>query len=123
MSKYSSYIVCGDHISEVREFLAQFFNETKGDFNHEGWSTFEMPNGIFSVNLMIGKEQPLTQNMTYEIYVDTEEELEELAKKYRKEIKSFIATEAKSKYKYHYINIFGPEGICKMEISYSEMLK
>ena len=42
-------------------------------------------------------DQPMTQNMTFEIYCDSKEELEKYAK-YKCEIESFVATETATIY-------------------------
>ena len=112
--------VCKEHIEEVKDFLSKFFEEERGRYNHPGWVTFKVPNSDFLVNLMRGKDQPMTQNMTFEIYLDSKEELENYAKKHGVEVKSFLATETESKYRYHYVEFFGPENICKVEVNYSE---
>ena len=59
---YSLYLVCKEHVEEVRTFLSQFFTETTGPYNYEHWVSFETPDG-FSVNLMEGTDQPITQNV------------------------------------------------------------
>ena len=120
MTQYGSYLVCKEYIKEVKEFLSMFFEEKKGRYNHDGWITFEIPNTKFIVNLMKGKDQPMTQNMTFEIGVKSMEELQEYAKKHNSKIYDFIATETVNNYRYNYIEIFGPQNICKIEISYSE---
>jgi len=67
---------------------------------------------------MKGKDQIMTQNMTFEISCKSLKELEKFAKKFNCKIDSFIATETNHKYRYHYIEIFGPKNICKIEINY-----
>jgi len=120
MSKFGSYLVCKKYIEEVREFLLMFFEEEHGRYNHSGWGTFKVPGTDFSVNIMSGDDQKLTQNMTFEIDCNSKKELEDFAKKYNCEIYDFLATEAAKRYRYYYIEVLGPQNICKMEISYSE---
>ena len=122
MNQYGSYLVCKEHLDEVKDFLGQFYEEKKGKYNHDGWITFVVPGTTFHVNLMRGKDQDMTQNMTFEMGCDSLEELEQYAKKYGKTIDSFVATETDNKYRYHYIEIWAPKNICKMEISYSQAL-
>ena len=118
MAKYKScYLVCKEHINEVKIFLSQFFKEKKGRYGHAGWITFNY-NSKFIINLMKGKDQPITQNITFEISCKSLKELEKFAKKFNRKINSFIATETVNKYRYHYIEIFGPRNICKLEINY-----
>jgi hypothetical protein len=123
MNKYSSYLVCKEHLKDVKKFLNQFFEELKGKYNYEGWVTFKIPETGFIVNLMNGCEQKLTQNMTFEISVSSIWELKKYAKRYDCKIDSFLCTETKQKYNYHYIEILGPEEICKVEINFVESLK
>jgi len=119
--QYGSYLCCKDHIEEVRNFLGKFFEESKDRYNHSGWITFKTPGG-FLINLMRGKGQEMTKNMTFEIYCQSLEELKKYAKKFNQEIQSFNTTESLSPYKYNFIEIYGPQNICKVEISYSEDL-
>lgn len=123
MSKFRSYLVCKDHLEEVRDFLKDFFFEDNGRYNHSGWVTLLVPETSFQVNLMRGHKQPLTQNMTFEIYLDSLENLQRYADKHGCQIESFFATETAQHYRYYYIEIQGPASICKMEISYSEDLE
>jgi len=120
---YSSYLVCKEHINEVKEFFSQFFEELKGKYNYEGWITFKIPKTDFIVNLMNGYDQNLTQNMTFEISVASLEELEKYAKKYNCKIDSFPCIESEQNYTYYYIEIFGPKNICKIEVSHLEDIK
>ena len=120
MAEYkSSYLVCKNNISEVKEFLSKFFKERKGKYNHAGWITFEF-NPEFTISLMKGKDQPMTQNMTFEISCKSLKELEKFAKEFNCKIDSFVATETAHNYRYHYIEILGPANICKVEINYCE---
>jgi len=120
MAEYkSSYLVCKNHITEVKDFLSKFFKERKGKYNHAGWITFGF-NPRFTISLMKGKDQPMTQNMTFEISCKSLKELEKFAQKFNCKIDSFIATETIHKYRYNYIEIFGPANICKVEINYCE---
>lgn len=123
MKYNSSYLVCREHINEVKDFLDQFYEEEKGKHNHDGWITFIVSGTDFMINLMKGVDQEMTQNMTFEITCDSLEQLEEFAKKFNTKIKSFVATEIKENYKYHYIEILGPQNICKIEMNYMEGTK
>jgi|GEM_PF-2395975 len=120
MKYHSSYLVCKDHIMEVKDFLSQFFPEEKDKYDHDGWITFKFPETGYQVNLMKGVEQDITQNITFEIACDSLEELEKMAEKYNTKVDSFLTTETANPYRYHYIEIAGPAGICKVEISYCE---
>jgi len=116
----SSYLVCKEHIQEVKKFLSQFFQEEKTPFSYESWITFTVPDTNFRVNLMEGNDQDVTQNMTFEITCNTLEQLKELSKKYNTKIEDFIATETENPYRYYYIEIPGPKNICKIEINFIE---
>lgn len=116
--QYSSYLICHDQVKEVKNFLMDFFEETVGEYNHENWVTLKIPNSDFSINLMKGSNQAMTQNMVFEIYCDSMEQLQEFAKKYNTDIKSFLVTEVKNTYTYNYLQISGPKDICKIEFSY-----
>jgi hypothetical protein len=120
MIKYGSYLVCKNNVAEVRKFLGQFFEERKGKYNHNAWVTFVVSDDDFLINLMRGDDQPMTQNMTFEIDCDSLDELQTHAQKHGCMVQNFLATGAPQKYRYHYIEIFGPKNICKVEISYSE---
>lgn len=120
MKHGTSYLVCKEHIHEVKEFLAQFFEEENSKWNHDGWITFMVPGTGFKVSLMKGGDQEITQNMTFEINCESLEELEEQAKKFNTEVDSFMATETSHPYRYYYIEIYGPAGICKIEMNYIE---
>jgi len=122
-NKSGCYLVCKEHINEIKEFLSQFFDEVKGEYNFSGWITFKTPNSDFIINLMKGKNQELTQNMTFEIYFWTKKELEKFAKEHNCRIKSFEATGSSQRYRYNYVEILGPKNICKIEASYSEDIK
>jgi len=114
-------MVCKEHINAVKEFLKQFYTEKKMKCSHTTWVTFEISPG-FELNLTERKDQPMTQNMTFEITCETYEELENLAKRFNTKIKSYLCDETTHPYKYYYIDVFGPEGICKVEIHYVEWL-
>ena len=123
MAKYnSSYLVCHEHVDEVKKFLSKFFKESKGRYNHKNWITFKLPKTDFTINLMKGCDQPLTQHMVFEILCNSMEELKTFAKKNNCKIDSFTATETGKPYRYHYIQIPGPKNICKIEINFTEEL-
>ncbi len=120
MTKNGLYLVCKEHVQETRAFLSQFFEESMDEYNHSKWITFKTPEK-FLINLMEGTNQQMSQNVTFEIYCESLEELRKYAGKYNvTKIKSIIATQTQDKYKYNYIEILGPQNICKLEISYSE---
>ena len=123
MAKYGSYLVCKEHVQEVKDFLSQFFEERKDKYNHDNWVTFLLPSTNFQVNLMKGMDQSMTQNMTFEIYCESMDKLKEFATRYQCEINSFVATETSQPYTYHYIEINEPHGICKVEVNYCEDIK
>lgn len=123
MTKTGLYLVCKEHLQETKVFLSQFFNESINEYNHSKWVTFKTPEK-FLINLMEGAGQQMSQNVTFEIYCKSLEEFREYAKKYNvTEIKSFVTTQAQNKYKYNYIEILGPQNICKFEISWSEVVQ
>lgn len=120
MKYNSSYLVCRDHVMEVKDFLSQFFPEEKDKYSHDGWITFKFPETGYQANLMKGAGQDITQNMTFEIACDSLEELEKVAEKYNTKVDSFLATETANPYRYYYIEVPGPANICKIEINYCE---
>ena len=122
MTTYGSILICNDHINEVREFLKQFFDEHSDGYNYEIWRTFIVPGG-FRINLLVDNEQLITQNMTFEIYCESLDELKSLADKYKQDIESFPSEDSPQTYTYYYFTVRGPESICKLEISYSEDTK
>jgi hypothetical protein len=67
---------------------------------------------------MQGEDQPLTQNMTFEIGVKSLTDLEAYAKTFDCKIDDFLCDETEYVYRYYYIEIPGPGNICKVEISY-----
>lgn len=120
MAKHGSYLVCKKHIGEVEKFLGQFFEKVEDRYTHDEWITFKVPGSNFLVNLMNGDDQEMTKNITFEIYCDSLDELQKLAQKYSAQIKSFVSTKSATQYRYHYIEIVGPEDICKIEANYTE---
>ena len=122
MYKMTSYIVCHENINKVRNFLRKFFEEKADRYNHAEWITFRIPNTSFTLNLMNGQDQLLTQNYTMEIQCSSLKELEKLAFKHKKKIHKFKATKAQKDYMYNFITVNGPCGICKVDASFSEDL-
>ncbi len=122
MAKYGSYLVCNEYIDEVHSFLKQFFKERIDGYTFEGWSTFEVPDSSFLINLMKDGGQPLTKNMTFEIYCQSMKELEKIAENHGATIENFVSKKSAQHYKYYYIEIFGPQGICKIEVNFTENL-
>ncbi|MEX0652356.1 MAG: hypothetical protein WD153_02740 [Candidatus Paceibacterota bacterium] len=106
----------------MKIFLGRFFEEEIGNYNHQKWVTFQVPHGGFLINLMEGKDQPLTQNLSIEVYCDSLEQLQEFAKTHNTKIYNFTAEQSSKRYQHHYIEIAGPQEICKLEISFSEDL-
>lgn len=123
MVKHGSYLVCKEYLKEVKEFLLQFFKEELGQYSHENWVTLIVPDTNFKVNLMKGNDQPITQNMTFEIYCESFEELKFYSHKFNKPIEKFLVTEVVPNYFYNYIEIPGPYNICKVEVNYCENIK
>jgi len=119
-AKFGCYLVCKEHINEVEKFLKQFFKEEKDNYQSGQWVTFQPKNSDFKINLMKGEDQELTQNMTFEIYFNSIDELRNFAKKHKCKIESFKVTNTKQKYIYNYIEILGPNNICKIEANYCE---
>lgn len=121
--KAGLYLVCHDSVNLVKDFLQNFFPEEETDFNHEGWITFQVPESDFKINLMNGSSQELqkTQGVALEIYYDSLSELQEFANKHTVEIRSFNSSKASIQYTYHYCTIPGPDNICFIEVSYSEV--
>lgn len=117
--KYSSYIVCNEHIAQVSDFLEQFFEKLTTEYNFEGWLTFKIGNTTFTLNLMSDRDLPLTQNMTLELYCDSLDELKNLAEKHGVKTQSIEGTKALQHYTYHFAEIKGPHNICNVELSYT----
>jgi len=120
--KYTQYINCQEHLEEVKTFLSQFFEEEKGRYNHSKWVTFKIPGTKVNVNLMVDEDQPITQNITFERECDSMEELKQLSKQHKQEIQSFKVTKTKKPYMFYYIEIWGPNKIVKIDMSYEEDL-
>ncbi|MFH1473240.1 MAG: hypothetical protein ABIF06_02430 [bacterium] len=120
MSKYDAYLVCNEHISEVKDFLARFFKEKKDEYNHDGSVTFVVPESNFQINLMKGHSQPLTQNVTFEMGSESRDMLERFAKKNNTEIKIFVVSETEQPYVYNYVEVPGPYNICIIKAFYCE---
>jgi len=123
MTKYGSYLVCKEHVQEVKDFLSQFFEERKDQYSHDNWVTFLITDTNFQINLMKGSDQPITQNVTFEIYCESMDKLKEFAARYHCKVESFVATETAQPYTYYYIEVNGPYGICKIEVNYCEYVK
>lgn len=122
MATVSTYLVCKNRIQETRMFLKDFFEEEVGRFNHTEWITFKIPHSNFTINLMKGENQPQTQNITFELNCTSMDELKQYATKYDKEIRNFLAEQTGKPYRFHYIEILGPNDICKIDVSYCEEL-
>lgn len=121
--KFGCYLVCKEYINEVKKFLKQFFEEEKDGYESPQWITFHPKDSNFKINIMKGENQILTQNMTFEIYFNSMNELKNFAKKHKRKIKSFKVTDTKQKYIYNYAEINGPRKICKIEANYCEDIK
>ena len=120
-NRMTSYLVCHDKVSAVRDFLSQFLVEERGDYNHSEWITFKIPNSEFLLNLMAGNQQPLTQNFTLEIQCESLQALRKLASEKGKKLNSFAVTKTAKPYTFHYISLAGPADICKVEANFSEL--
>ncbi|MHB0978266.1 MAG: hypothetical protein ACYC1K_02590 [Minisyncoccota bacterium] len=118
MSKYDAYLVCNEHLSEVKDFLTQFFKEKTGEHNEDESVTLFAPEGNFQINLMKSQSQPLTQNVTFELGSESEYALESFAKKNNTEIKTFLVSEAQKLRAYNYVEVPGPYNICKIKVFY-----
>ncbi len=118
MSKYDAYLVCNEHISEVKDFLARFFKEKKDEHNPDGSVTLIVPESNFQINLMKGHNQPLTQNVTFEIIFESIKGLEWFAKKNNTEIKRFLIAKAETPHVYNCVEVSGPYDICKIKAVY-----
>jgi len=117
---YSFYLVCHDYIEEVRSFLGNFFQETRGPYNYEHWVTFEVRGANLHFDLMDGKDQMLSQNIVFQLNAKTLDQLHRYAQKYRQPVQSFHCDETKQPYDYHYVFVPGPHDICSVEISVVE---
>ena len=120
MRKFTSYLVCHDHINQVRDFLKQFLEEEIGKYNHSEWITFNIPNSDMVLNLMKGDSQPLSQNFTFETSCRDMDELNALAKKYHVKVETFRVTKTEKPYTFNFIEVPGPAGICKFEANFCE---
>ena len=118
MSKYDAYLICNDHISEVKDFLAKFFEEKKDEHNSDNSVTFAVPESNFRINLMVGHNQPLTQNVTFEMGTNSLDWLEKFAEKNNTEIKIFMVAGSQQPQMYKYVEVSGPYDICKIKIFY-----
>lgn len=116
MVKHTAYLVCHEHVDEVKEFLAQFFEEELSKYSHANWVTFDISG--FKLNLMKGLKQQMTQNFVLEIECDGKKEIEEYARKYGKEVEHFTVKEVEPNYEFYYIEIPGPHGIVNVDVSY-----
>tara|TARA_B100000745_G_scaffold300375_1_gene254084 strand:+ start:4456 stop:4821 length:366 start_codon:yes stop_codon:yes gene_type:complete len=116
------YLVCKDNLTEVSEFLSQFFERIENEYTHASWVTFKSSDSAFLVNLMSGSDQKQTKNITFEIYCDSLKSLQKLTEGHGSEIQNFTSTKSKQRYQYYYTEIQGPNQICKIEASYSENL-
>jgi hypothetical protein len=123
MSKYDAYLICNDHISEVKNFLINFFEEKKDEDNHDGSVTLIVPESTFKINLMKGHNQPLTQNVTFETNLESKDALEWFAKKNNTEIKMFLISGAEQPCVYNYVEIPGPYNICKIKVFYYDGMR
>ena len=119
INSFSSYLVCKEHVDAVKSFLSDFYPETVNQHNHSAWVTFCIPGTGFTFNLMKGgDDQEMTKNLVFELAVDSMDKLKEFAEKYDTEVKSFVVTETKTPYTYNYVDIVGPQGICKVEVHF-----
>lgn len=118
--KYGCYLICHEHIQAVDAFLQSFFRKRETGYNFASWITFEVPDANFTVNLMKGDDEPLTQHLTFEVYCASLTELETLSRKYEVEIHKFRSNSSPQKYYYHFAEIPGPATICKIELNYIE---
>lgn len=118
MSKYDASLICNDHISEVKDFLAKFFKEEKDEHNADNSVTFVVPESNFRISLMVDHNQPLTKNVTFEMGSNSRSMLETFAQKNNTEIKTFMTKEDGQSYMYNFVEVPGPYDICKIKILY-----
>ncbi len=116
MNKYDAYLVCNDHMGEVKHFLARFFTEKKDEHSSDSSVTFVPPDGDFQINLIRDHKQPITQNVTFETRFKSSGVLERFAKENNTEVEIFLVTEAGQSAVYNYVEIVGPHNICKVKV-------
>lgn len=116
MNKYDAYLVCNDHIGEVKDFLTRFFKEKKDEQSGENSVTLVPPDGDFTINLIRDHKQPITQNVTFETRFKSSDALERFAKENNVEVEIFLVTEAGQSAVYNYVEIVGPHNICKVKV-------
>ncbi len=117
---YSCYLVCKEYVNEVKDFLKEFFDFFENEYSSKDWVQFRVGDTKFKINLMFGEEDEMTQNMNFEIGVNSLDELKSLADKYNVVVESFVSTESEQDYTYYYMEIKGPKNICNIVISYCE---
>ena len=118
MKKYDAYLVCNDHISEVKDFLARFFKEKKDEHSSDDSVIFVTPDGNFHINLIRNYKQSLTQHVTFETSFTSNDTFERFAKENNSEIDFFLVTEAGQSYVYNYVEVLGPYNICSVKVFY-----
>jgi len=114
MNEYGIYLVCKEHIREVEDFLEKFLEKIENKYTHKEWITFKAPSSNFLVNLMVGNEQEMTKNITFEIYCNSLIDLQKFSLDYGMDIQNFVADKSSVQYRYNYIEILGPADICKI---------
>ena len=119
MSKHNAYLVCGEHISEVKDFLIRFFRWKEDEYDPDGSVTIVVPESNFLINLMKGHNQPLTQNITFEMGVESMEMLEKFAKENNTETKILMVSNVEHPYLHYYVEVLGPYNICKIKAFYN----
>ena len=126
MENVSAYLVCKEHIDDVKKFLRNFFVEKIGVSGDPERVTFKLLDTDSTINLIVGHNLPMTQNITFEIKCKYKEELEEYAKKHNKKVEDilvashFLGTSIGRPNRFYYIKIPGPHNICKIDINFTE---
>jgi len=120
MTHHDIYLICGEHLEEIKIFLSKFFEEKKDEYIHPNEITFLTPDGYFLINLIEGANQPLTQNVTLEILYKSMEELKKFAKNNKLKVKKILVTGTERPYTCHHVEILSPQNICKIAVNYCE---
>ena len=119
MESYEINLICGDHLEEVERFLSRFFQKKDLENDHQKNVVFLVPNSAYQIKLMRGVNLSLTQGVTLAVVCETRDQLEEFAERTKTEIKELTIT-GDNPYTHHYVEVPGPQNICKIEVNYRE---